>query len=125
MDRWRCIRCETLNDLKNTKCIVCDFSKVVSPVNVEKKLKKCAYVDCNSMVMGEQKYCEYHRYALCPICNSKLKSSGLDYCIDCGLVLVEKNTSALRKTNGVLKIVDIVMLSSFIILLLTYLFYFN
>ncbi|MCM1221297.1 MAG: hypothetical protein NC548_43140 [Lachnospiraceae bacterium] len=130
MSRWRCKVCESFNDSDTSKCIVCEFEKdigkdVQAPKEPEVILKKCDFTGCNSMVNENQRYCEYHSHTVCPICSAKLKSAGMDYCIDCGLAIVEKNTSGLRKWNLALKIIDVVMLIAFVILLLAYVFYFN
>lgn len=130
LSRWRCKVCESFNDSADSKCIVCEFERNIGkgmkiPRKPEVILKKCDFNGCSSMVIENQQYCEYHSHTVCPICSVKLKSAGMDYCIDCGLAIVEKNTSGLRKWNFALKIIDIVMLIVFIILSLAYVFYFN
>ncbi len=130
LHQWRCEVCESFNNSNSSKCIVCDFERDIgkSIKNVEESktiIKKCAFEGCKSIAVGSQQYCEYHAHTVCPICSAKLKSSGMDYCIDCGLDLVEKNTSVLRKLSMAFKIIDVGMLSILVILLLSYIFYFN
>lgn len=130
LGKWRCKVCETFNDLNSSTCIVCDFKRdigkgIKNPEEPQTIIKKCAFKGCKSIAVESQQYCEYHAHTICPICSAKLKSANMDYCIDCGLALVEKNTSGLRKWNTAFKIIDVGMLSVLILLLLSYIFYFS
>lgn len=130
-DRWRCKFCETLNVSDVSKCVVCDSDKNLEikkrPTNIapSKQIKKCAFRGCESTAIEGKPYCDYHHHALCPECLTAIKAAGMDYCIDCGMTIVEKYTKGLRRTKTVLKVVNIALTSTFTILLLSYLFYFN
>jgi hypothetical protein len=126
VEKWRCIRCETLNDSHRKSCIVCDLERHVDEATTNLPIMRtCAYSGCKSLVAENQIYCDYHENAACPICKSALKAPGMDYCVNCGLALIKKNTSSLRKVDLTLKIVDAVAAIFFLTFLLPYIFYFN
>ena len=129
LSKWRCRVCETFNDLNSSTCVVCEFKKGIGrDIKKEepyKVIKKCNFKGCESIAVENQQYCQYHAFTVCPICSETLKSSGMDYCIDCGLALVEKSTSGLRKWSIAFRIIDVAMAGTLIFLLLSYIFYFN
>ena len=124
MNRWRCKVCETLNTPDRSTCIVCDFEREIgkeTKTSVQQnQISKCRFPDCHSLALKNQEYCEYHLHTVCPICHQKLKSSGLDYCVECGLKLTEEHTAGLRKINKVFQIADVSLGITFIILLISY-----
>ena len=124
LNRWRCKVCETLNDPNSSKCIVCDFGinvgREIGKPKPTRILKRCVFPECGSIAVENQKYCEYHLHTVCPCCNFRLKASNLDYCVECGLRLVEEQTSGLQKINKAFRIIDISMLIVFVVFLVSY-----
>lgn len=134
-DRWRCRLCETLNDNGNNQCIVCgtdrnkpdNIKKIVrkKPEDIPLNIRECKFSGCGSPASDGSDFCEYHKINLCPVCHEKIKSTGMDFCIDCAMDIVEQNTSGLRKINTTFRILDIFSSATFVTLLMLYIFYFS
>lgn len=124
-NRWRCNVCETLNDVKRTRCIVCGLGKECreSSTQPPKIQKRCAYRGCTNVARASEKYCDYHYHTICPICNKNSKEPDQGFCNECGVLIVADKTRGLRRINTVLTVSTITLSVASLALVLLFFLY--